>query len=473
MLARGVGLVGTVILTRFLDPHATGEVQIAVVLAVTANQVSNFGMGNYVASKPNEGPAAVFHVTVFNTALACVACLICLASRYPLSRAFGSAAAAQYVPYLLLSALIDRITIVPARILVRDMRFRQQSLIATASELAFPAVLITSAVSGAGAYAIVYANLTRAIIRGIAFVLSVAPAEWLAPCRLRWDKTKDIFRFGIPNGIAVMAGVASKNWDNLVVSSLFGPNQLGLYQLAYNLADVPAANVGEQIGDVLLPSFARLPPERRGEGLARSLRLLGLIMLPLAVGLAAVAPVAVQTFLPPKWADVAPRLAILAFLSAVTPIGYVLHAYFNATGHPRWVMVLGITRILLVLGCVAALGLAFGPIAACAGPILAFLIHALISLMVAGRLDARTPLTRVLRGLAMPALACVPLWLTVRGVRIGLDAVGVHIPAVQLVASVLLGAAAYAASALVIARDNARDFLELARGTLSRRRGRA
>ena len=41
------------------------------------------------------------------------------------------------------------------------------------------------------------------------------------------------------------------------------PAPLGAYNMAYNLADIPAIQVGEQIALVLMPSMAELPPERR------------------------------------------------------------------------------------------------------------------------------------------------------------------------------------------------------------------
>jgi len=76
--------------------------------------------------------------------------------------------------------------------------------------------------------------------------------------------------FGVPMSLGALCEVASRRWDNLVVSRFFGAGPTGMYNLAYNLADVPAIQVGEQIGDVLLPSFARMDPARRPEAFLRS-----------------------------------------------------------------------------------------------------------------------------------------------------------------------------------------------------------
>ena len=114
-----------------------------------------------------------------------------------------------------------------------------------------------------------------------------------------------------------------------------------MYNLAYNLADVPAIQVGEQVGDVLVPSFARMEPERRPAALLRSLTLLGLVVFPLAVGLGAVAETVVRALLDPRWHPVAPMLMVLSALSVTRPIGWTVTSYLQARQMPRLIMCLG------------------------------------------------------------------------------------------------------------------------------------
>src|SRR6185503_9524647 len=125
--------------------------------------------------------------------------------------------------------------------------------------------------------------------------------DWLEPARLTFRQTRELFAFGVPMALGALCAFASRRWDNLMVSRFFGPGPAGMYNLAYNLADVPAIQVGEQVGDVLLPSFARLDPERRPAALLRSLSLLALVVFPLAVGLGVVAPTLVAVLLDARW----------------------------------------------------------------------------------------------------------------------------------------------------------------------------
>ena len=465
LVARGIGLVGTLVITRYLAPDAVGAVQVAVVLVTTAHFFSLLGLGHYVASKPDGGRDAAFHSTVITAATGVVAIGGAVLLRRWLSNHVGAPAAVDFLPGLAVATAFDRITFVPSRVLIRDMRFRTNGIVRMLGEVVFPFIAVGLALRGWGGHALVWANIARAVVRSTGLAIVVHPREWLWPCRLTWAKTREILGFGLPNGVSTMAGFAARYWDQLIITRLFGPTQTGYYQLAYNLSELPNNQVGDHVGDVLLPAFARLPKERRGPALGRALRLLGLVMFPLSIGLGAMGPTIVATFLAPAWQPVGSRVAILSALSAVYPLGFAIHSYLNASNHPRWVMVLGLLRTAILLGTLALLGWLGGPLWACGGVGLAFGSYAFLGILVASRLENISPWP-LLRGLRGPLLACLPLVAAVLGVRALLQAGGVHVHAVYLVTELLAGAAAYVAAALWLAPAVARELFMVLRTTL-------
>jgi PST family polysaccharide transporter len=468
-VARGIGLIGTLVITRYLAPDAVGDVQVAVVLVTTAHQFSLLGLGHYVASKPDGGREAAFHSTLITAATGLVAIGGAYLLRGWLCRHAGAPLAADYLPGLAVATALDRVTFVPARVLIRDMRFRTNGIVRTLGEITFPFVAVGLALHGWGGHALVAANVVRALVRGGATVVAVHPREWLWPCRLSWAKTREVLSFGLPNGVSTMAGFAARYWDNLLMAKLFGPGELGYYQLAYNLSELPSNQVGDHVGDVLLPAFARLPPERRGAALGRALRLLALVMFPLSIGLGAMGPTVVKAFLAPAWQPVGSRVAILSALSAVYPLGFAIHSYLNASNHPRWVMVLGILRTTVLLGSLALLGWVGGPLWACCGVGLGFGLYALLGILVASRLEGISPVP-LLVGLRGPLLACVPMVVAVLAIRQLLHVAGVGVPLVFVGAELVAGAAAYAISAWLVAPAVSRELFMVLRTTLLNRK---
>jgi PST family polysaccharide transporter len=281
--------------------------------------------------------------------------------------------------------------------------------------------------------------------------------------------SRDLFAFGIPTSIGAFAGFASRRVDNLLVSAFYGPAVMGAYNLAYNLADIPAVQVGEQIGDVLLPSFAQLAPERRGQALLRSTALLALIMFPLAIGLGAVAPTATRAFFDRRWILVGPMLMYLSALSVTRPIGWTINSYLLAREQPRAVMILEIFKVVALLGSIWAAARLFdlGPIWACGAVGVAFGLHTLASLIAVRLLDGIS-LGAFLARLAGPLLACVPLVAAVLGVRHAREALGMRSPLLGLTAEIAAGGVAYVVAALVLARSASRELLKLVQHGLGR-----
>jgi PST family polysaccharide transporter len=329
-------------------------------------------------------------------------------------------------------------------------------------------VSVGLAAFGWGGAALVWGNVARSGFRLVAFVASVPRRQWLEPCRLTLRQTRELLAFGVPIALAALCAFAARRWDNLLVSRFFGPGPTGTYNLAYNLADVPAIQIGEQIGDVLLPSFARLEGERRVAALVRSMVLLALVVFPMAVGLAAVAPTLVAAIFDERWRPMAPMLVLLSALSVTRPIGWTIAAYLQALGRTPLVFGLEAFKLAsLVIGIVT-----FGrvsPLFTCAAVGLAFGLHALASFWVVRRIDA-VPLRPVFAGIGSALVACAFMAAAVIAARrlLGLESLA---PPLALTVEIVVGVVIYALAARVVARSASDEFLERLRDAIAVRRG--
>jgi len=457
MGSRAIGLVGTLLLTRFVAPAEYGEVTIAVVLVMTANQFSSLGLGQFLVARPESDRSITFHVTAYHVLLGLLALLAMLAFAGPLGRSLEAPGMTKFLPGLALAALFDRLAFVPERILVRDLRFGPLSGTRTAGEIIYSVVCVGLAALGFGALAIVIGNVVRSLLRLVLFSALVERKEWLQPCPLTLRQSRELFAFGVPMALGALAAFAARRWDNLLVARFFGPGPAGMYNLAYNLADVPAIQVGEQIGDVLLPSFARLDPERRAAALLRSMSLLGLVVFPLAVGLGAVAPTLVAAIFDPRWRPMGPMLVLLSALSVARPVGWTIASYLQARQLPRLIFWLEGWKLLWLVLCLVTFG-RINPLLACGAVGVAFAAHALASLWVVRRIDG-IPLLKSL-GCLVPALfACGPMVVGVIGTRKLLELAGGVGPVVGLVLEVVAGALLYALGAALFARSASHDLV--------------
>jgi PST family polysaccharide transporter len=468
MGGRFVGVLGTLLMTRFLHPAQIGEVSDATILAMTANWITIWGFGQYAVVKGRGADATevTWHATVAYAALGTISLGFVALFGGQLTPFLNAPNAAMFVPGMALAQYIRRFGAIPERVLTREMKFRASGMASVLGESTYTAVALTLAYLGYGGWAIVIANIVQSTVMAFILIRAAGFASWATPTPLRWGRVKDMLGYGVPLGIQNMAHGAARYWDNLAISHFFGPGVTGAYNMAYNLADIPAIQVGEQIALVLMPSMAALPPERRPRALERSTALLSLIIFPLAVGLGLVAYPLIALLLPSNdWQLVAPLLTVLACLSVFRPITWVLSAYLEAEAKTGRLMYLEIAKIVVLIGGIAVLS-PYGPRIASSAVGIAFGATAIAGVALVMR-EGTSP-RRLLAGFLQPLAACGVMSAAVWAVHDLLARIGIDYAAVQLIAMIVVGAAVYVAAALVLCRDTAQDLLSLLKQAMRR-----
>lgn len=469
LVARVVGLLGSVAITHFLDPEAVGEVGAAVVLVLLANQLSTLGIGQFVLAKRSEGARAVFHANLFHVVTGILALAVVVALASPLANLFKAPRAASFVPGMAVSVLLDRVGYVPERLLIRELRFRRIAGTRAISDIANTTFSLGLAVAGFGGWAIVAGNVARSAIKAGVFIASAPRPEWLRFYSFTKAVYRSIFDFGVPTWFGSVSEFAASRTDNLIVSYLFGPTVMAQYQVAYNLADVPADQIGEQVAEVLLPSFAKMDYEGRKRAVVSSTGLLAFVVFPVAIGFGAVADTLIKLVLRPVWAPVAPMLALLCVLSVLRPLTWQLGAYLLANDRPRVAMVCSFAKLVVIVATMLTIG-RLGPMFACLGVGCGYAVALLIAQHSIARADG-IPMT-ALSGRWVPALlASTPMVLAVLGVRTLLARAGVG-PHLGLPLEILAGALGYVLGAFTLARGVTREFLAVVAEARKRRRRR-
>jgi len=461
LASRAIGLIGTLVLARFLAPAEYGEVSAASILILTATSVTTFGVGIYLVANRDISRDEAFHATVWflTTGFAAIAAVLWLSG--PLGAWSDAPNLRRFMPMFALTAVLERFVFVPERMLVRTLRFSRLSLSRAFGELTYTGVSVGLAAWGIGGMSIVWGNLARSTFRFLTIVPAVDRRDWLEPHRLRIATMMKIVGYGINVSVASIASFAMRRWDNLLVSRYFGPGVMGAYNYAYNLADTPAVAVGEQMSDVMAASFPHAHPDRRAAALVRSCTMISMVMFPLAFGLGVVAPTVVQTFFDPKWASVGTMLVFLSVLSAPRPIADTLLSYFYARQRPRIVLVLEWLTLIALVVALSTIG-RIGVRWTCGVVGSVFILRTLGALWAVHRLDGIS-VTTFLLPLTRPLVACaamVAAVLIVRPMLLGFP------PAGRLLIEVACGGAVYIAGAILIARSASHDFITLIRSAL-------
>ncbi|HEX8114908.1 MAG TPA: oligosaccharide flippase family protein [Kofleriaceae bacterium] len=472
---RVIGLVGSLLMARYLDKGEYGEVTAAMILTLTAFTVTSLGVGNYLLSNPGLGRAEVFHATCWFLSTGVAVLAVAWAISGPIGPWFDAPHLSRYMPIYVAAALCDRIEFLPERMLIRKLRFRWLSIARAAGELTYTGLSLGLLWAGVGAIALAWAYLARSALKLVAIAFAVDWREWAEPHRLRMATLRAIIRYGSGVSLASIAAALIRRWDNLLVSRYFGAPAMGAYNYAYNLADTPATAIGEPLTDVVTAAFPHAEGDKRQAALTRACTMISLIMFPLAFGLGAVADTVVEAFLPPEWANVGPMLMYLSILAAPRPLASIVQAYLFAGHHVRviiwleWGSFLTLMAAMAAFGSLAAGSPMFGSSAilwTCGVVGTVFVLRTLASFATVTWLDG-VPVRRFLAPLVRPLIACALMVAAILAVRPALDG---HRPVVRLGIEIALGAAVYLAGAVGIFRGAAAEFVDLLRSSFLRRR---
>ena len=188
----GAGLVGALVLTRFVAPQSYGEVMLASACVIVAMRTVAVGPSAYVIAC-HTSPGDSFQALLLQIALGTISLSRpCSSSGRPGRRA-GRSRMAAYVPGLALAGFVAQISAVPAATLARDLRFDVPSVARIVGEGVYTATAVALApVLGPGAIvAVASSSMALVMFRSDA-------SKRRAPAWPDWPAMKRQLSFGLP-----------------------------------------------------------------------------------------------------------------------------------------------------------------------------------------------------------------------------------------------------------------------------------
>ena len=157
------------------------------------------------------------------------------------------------------------------------------------------------------------------------------------------------------SGLEVLAAV-SQRVDIAVVGHVLGQRALGLYTIGFRVPELVIANVAWNISLVAFPALARRRATDNEAGLASGsldlLRFQALYALPVAAGLAVLAPSIVVLVFSEQWAEAGGVMSAIAVMVGISATIFPLGDVFKATGRQYILIALNLLLIPLLIAAI-------------------------------------------------------------------------------------------------------------------------
>lgn len=361
---RPIGMILTIILARILVPEDFGQVGMAMVLLGLANVVTSVGMDPVVVQTSDDINKVAHYAFVIVMVVSLIGTAIIVVFADPFARLLGGGEQlASVLRWMAVYVTLGGLLLVPQSILQRNLKFKEVGLSQIPAELTTTGGAILLALMGYGVWSLVIGHLVGQLLRVILVWVYNKSWIWLRPQRWDRDILGNMVRFGLTNGVGTTLKIFQNQVDTWFVGRTLGAAQVGLYGRAYGLTTQMSKLLASSIfGSVLFPSYARIKDDipRLTRGYLKSLNMVFLMIVPVSIGLAIVAPLFVPVMLGQRWMGMIPAWQILSLYGLTQPISYNSSPIFLAVGQPKRNMSASIVLLCIMIPLLILLTEPFG-----------------------------------------------------------------------------------------------------------------
>jgi len=381
----GIHFVVSILLARILTPTDFGIFALIMFFIAISQILVDRGFATVIVQRyveSEEEKTAIFWYTIILSVLIALTMFV-IAPWF--ANFFGHPV---LQPLLYLSATIvplNALASVPTALLQRELRFDVIAKSGLTASILSGCTAVIAAFLGAGVWsfaiqAALYSVLNSALIWGM--------GRWSPLRRMHLAQGRKLVGFGSFVTMAGLLDVLYIHGSSLLIGRLHGVADLGLYNRAQNLQNLPGGILAAIVNRVALPLFAKMEDSLALQDHMRIVQgAIMLINLPLMAALIVLPDLLIEVLYGPKWLFAAPILAILAFGGILFPLQMVNMQVVLSQGRSGTMFKVEVAKkliglALLVIGSLYGLtGLAIGQ---ATSVYIGFIINAVVSGRVIG-----------------------------------------------------------------------------------------
>lgn len=429
-----------IVLARLLGPEPFGLVAIAWLILGLGNLLADFGLSAALIQKPQISSRDIRHVFTLQMLSGLMLTLIATGTASWVAAFFGREDAAEVLRWMSLLFLFQSFGQTATALLRRDLDHKRVQLLQVASYLgAYLLIGLPLALTGAGVWALVSAQLAQAGLYALAAYLGVRHS--LVPA-LNADQS-GMFGFGSKVLLSNLSSWGYLSLDAAIIGRMLGVVDLGLYNRSMNLLASPMFAVVATLQGVLFPLYSRLADrvEEARRVYPGSVCLLAILIFPTFAAIAVIPDTTILALYGRDWSAAIPLVTPLALcmpVYAVLALGGPLMLGLGRAGMEAGMQTIGL--IVMVVAAIAAAMESLAAVAwavlmvyllrallvtrlatglvglkraaivsALAGPVLLAVIAATVAGIVDSLLSAQHPIVRLIFAMTVPATVVIVL----------------------------------------------------------------
>jgi teichuronic acid exporter len=341
---------------RLLSPADFGLLALQVVLLPLV-YTSSLGIGRAVVTLRELTDDQISQLNTVGLLLGLGSYALAAAAAVPVARFYKIPA---LVPVILVSSLgmiMGGSQLVSNGLMMKEMRFRELCTFNAIAAVVGAIFTVLFAWLRWRYWALIFGGMAGGMVRTI-LVFWARPHAYAFP---RWNSIRQPLAFGRHCLVSSMASDVYESLDNFTAGRVLGPAALGLYGMAWTLANLPMEKVTSIVTTVIASYLAAIKDDLGA--LRRYIRNLtegiALLTFPGCVGLGIVAREFVPVVLGHKWLGMTGPLEVLSIYAGLRSVVALIPKLLISMGNSRFVMWVDVVT-LPVLGVAFYVGSHWG-----------------------------------------------------------------------------------------------------------------
>ncbi len=346
---RSLGFVSTLVLVRVLAPADFGVMAMAMSLIAVLELLKSFSFDVALIQRHEVNRDHLDTAWTFNLVFGVLVALLIAALARPAS-AYYSEASLEAVAYALavgwLIQSFENIGVVAFR---RELDFKKEYRFLVAKKVATVVITLPLAY-----WLRSYWALVVGVVLGKVFSVAISYAIHPFRPRVSLAAARDLMGFSGWLFVNNVLYFFNERVTDFVLGRVAGTRALGVYNVSYEIANMPTTEIVAPINRAMLPGYSKIA--REGNDLGRTyidtVGVMALFSLPAGLAIAALAAPLVDLLLGAKWHDAVPLIQILGCYGAIASMGTNTASALVALGRQRALTALAALRLALLVPAV-------------------------------------------------------------------------------------------------------------------------
>lgn len=380
IISFGVSLV----LARILMPKDFGTIALFNILIGISKVIINSGMTISLVRSKEIDDDDLSTVFIFNMVVSILMFIIVYAIAPFFADFYNLEILKPIIRVYAIVLIFNAFFSVQSTLMTKELNFKTQFKMQIPSLIVSGILGLFLAIEGYGVWSLVFMALCQSFMQAVQHWIY---SDWKPQLKFSINKFRKHFGFGVNLMLSSILDILFQNIYTIAIGKFYNPTQLGYYDRANNLKQLPVNNLASALNKVTYPLFAEIQHDntRMKNVYKKIMQIVIFVISPVMVVMLVQANLLVKLLLTDKWLPIVPYLQILILAGILQPI----HSYniniLQISGRSRQVLYIEIIKKILII-IVVGISFRFGILGLLWGQVVISIVSFLINSKYSGKI---------------------------------------------------------------------------------------